>query len=94
VIDRNAIGALLGKSGGFVVEADDGVVGVVETPLFPANGGAPDYLVVRARVGLRARKPVVPAALVSEVDPNFRIVHLRGLREELARLPEHLPLAF
>ncbi len=83
---------LLSLSGGFTVVASDGVVGVVETPLFPPDDTVPDFLVVR--VGrLKPRRPVVAAALVESVDPAGRIVHLRGRREEILRLPEHLPLA-
>ncbi len=76
-----------------MVEAEDGVVGRVETPLFPSVGGAPDFLVVHVRDGIRLRRPVVPAALVEEVDTNFRIVRVRGRRAQVSRLPEHLPLA-
>lgn len=76
-----------------MVEAEDGVVGTVETPLFPSAGGAPDFLVVHVRERIRSRKPVVPAALVEEVDANLRIVRVRGRCDQVSHLPEHLPLA-
>ena len=83
---------LLALSSGFLVEASDGEVGVVETPLFPPDESAPDFLVVR--VGrLHPRRPVISAALVERVDVHARVVHVRGNRRELADLPEHLPLA-
>jgi hypothetical protein len=83
---------LLALSSGFSVEAADGEVGVVETPLFPPDETAPDFLVVR--VGrLHPRRPVLSAALVERIDLQKRVVHVRGSRRELADLPEHLPLA-
>ena len=86
------IEALLSLSSGFVVEASDGAVGVVETPLFPPDDTAPDFLVVR--VGrLHPRRPILASALVERVDVTARVVHVRGRRDEIARLPEHLPFA-
>ena len=83
---------LLALSGGFAVEATDGVVGVVETPLFPPDETTPDFLVVR--VGrLHPRRPVIAAALVESVDLHARVVRVRGTRTDIAELPEHLPLA-
>lgn len=83
---------LLALSSGFAVEATDGVVGVVETPLFPPDETTPDFLVVR--VGrLHPRRPVIAAALVESVDPHARVVRVRGTRTDIAELPEHLPLA-
>lgn len=83
---------LLSLSSGFAVEASDGEVGVVETPLFPPDDTVPDFLVLR--VGrLHPRHPVLAAALVERVDAAARVVHVRGRRDEILRLPEHLPLA-
>ena len=84
--------SLLALSSGYAVEASDGEVGGVETPLFPPDDMTPDFLVVR--VGrLHPRRPVIAAALGERVDPLARVVHVRGTREDLAELPEHLPLA-
>lgn len=84
--------AVLALSSGFTVEASDGEVGVIETPLFPPAETTPDFLVVR--VGrVHPRRPVISAALVERVDPHARVVHVRGTRDEIAELPEHLPLA-
>jgi hypothetical protein len=82
----------LASCGGYRVEAVDGVVGEVETPLFPPDAAVPDYLVVRATARGRVVRPVVPAAFVVSVDPDDRVVVLRGLGGEIVRLPEHLPL--
>ena len=84
--------ALLSLSGGYAVEALDGRVGVIETPLFPPDDPVPDFLVLR--VGrLRPRRPVLPSALVEQVDPRERVVRVRVRRSDVLRLPEHLPLA-
>ena len=83
----------LASSAGFEVVASDGVLGVVETPLFPPDVAEPDFLVVRVGSGEETRRPVVAAALVSDVDPARRRVSVTGPRGLLARLPEHLPIA-
>jgi hypothetical protein len=83
----------LASSAGFEVVAADGVLGVVETPLFPPDVAEPDFLVVRVTSPGETRRPVVSAALVREVDPARRVVSVRGLRGLLAHLPEHLPIA-
>jgi hypothetical protein len=84
---------LLALSSGFAVEAGDGRVGVVETPLFPPDETTPDFLVLRVGGLLHARRPILATALVERVDPHARIVHVRGSRSDILRLPEHLPLA-
>ncbi len=83
---------LLAFTCGFAVEAEDGPVGVVETPLFPPDRSEPDFLVLR--VGrILPRRPVIHAALVEGVDPKRRVVRIHGRRAEIAHVPEHLPLA-
>lgn len=80
---------------GYEVEAEDGPVGVVETPLFPPDCDEPDFLVVRVHVRGRLfpRFPIVPVSLVSEVEPGVRLVRVRGSARSVAQLPEKLPLA-
>ena len=90
--DDAAVGNLLALSSGFKVEASDGLVGVVETPLFPPDQTMPDFLVLRVG-GRHPRHPILAVALVESVDTNGRVVHVRGLRDEILRFPEHLPLA-
>ena len=84
---------LLSLCGGFAVEASDGVVGVVETPLFPPDETVPDFLALRVGGRLHPRRPILPTALVERVDLQSRVVHVRGSGAEVARLPEHLPIA-
>lgn len=84
--------AHLAVSSGFAVLARDGAVGVVETPLFPPDEPTPDFLVLR--VGrVNPRRPVLATALVERVDLRTRVVHVRGSRDDVLALPEHLPLA-
>lgn len=87
------LGLLLATCSGFSAMARDGVLGTVETPLFPSESSVPDFLVLRVRSRLLQRRPVVSTALVEAVDPVGRVVSFRGLRADLAHLPEHVPLA-
>jgi len=84
---------ILACCSGFHVEAADGVVGEVETPLFPPDASAPDYLVIRVSRRGRVSRPVVATALVESVDPGRRVIVLRGSNREIMGLPERLPLA-
>jgi hypothetical protein len=77
----------------YLVEAVDGRVGSVETPLFPRDGSEPDYLVLRVAGPSGVLRPVVTTALVESVDPRQRLVRLRVTKKLIALLPEHLPLA-
>ena len=79
---------------GFVALATDGQLGEIETPLFPPDWEAPDYLIVRTVHDdtQRLRRPVIPVALVEEVDEERRLLYLRGSVQQLAHLPESLPL--
>ncbi len=93
MIVHEHIDVVLAMCGGFAIEADDGLVGTVETPLFPPDGGAPDFLVLRVRDRLSTRRPVLPAALVDGVDPERKVVRVRGTRAQVMKLPEQVPLA-
>jgi hypothetical protein len=84
---------VLGLCSGFTVEASDGPVGIVETPIFPPDETAPDFLVLRVGGRLHPRRPVLATALVESVDPHRRVLHVRASREDILHLPEHLPLA-
>jgi hypothetical protein len=83
----------LASCNGYVVEASDGLVGEVETPLFPPDRSQPDYLVLRIGGPVRVRRPVIAVALVEEVDSGERLVRVRGTKGQIESLPEHLPLA-
>lgn len=84
---------ILAHCSGFSVEATDGRVGEVETPLFPPDAAEPDFLVVRTSGRARVRRPVVATALVERIDLSRRVIVLRGSGREIKALPEHLPLA-
>jgi hypothetical protein len=94
IVETAAAGdTALALCSGFSVEASDGTVGVVETPLFPPDEATPDFLVLRVggRVGMR--HPVVAAALVESIDTRHRVVRVAACRDDILQLPEHLPLA-
>jgi hypothetical protein len=76
---------------GDAVTAEDGVVGRVDR-LIGSEDESVVYLVVRTRRALRHRYPVVPAAVVTDVDRRRRVVRLRGRCKTIGRLPETLPL--
>jgi hypothetical protein len=78
---------------GYLAVADDGALGVVETPLFPPGSDVPDYLVIRAASRRGERRSLVGVGLVSGVSRTRRLVSLRGTVEELSRLPSSLPAA-
>jgi hypothetical protein len=85
--------APLAQCEGCQVLAEDGLVGEVERPLFPPDGNEPDYLVVRVRKRVWGRVPVISTALVVAIDAARGLIWVRGDRERIAGLPEHLPLA-
>jgi hypothetical protein len=84
---------LLAASAGFEVVGRDGAIGTVETPLFPPDTLEPDFLVLRVRGRAGTRRPIVSTALVEGIDADRRVVHLAGSQREIARLPEHVPIA-
>ena len=83
----------LGKCHGYVVLANDGWLGHVETPLFASDSSKPNYLVVRAQADRVDRRTVLPASLVRRVDVDDRLVFVRGNVCELVRLPSSMPAA-
>jgi hypothetical protein len=66
---------------------------VVETPIFPPDGGEPDYVVVRTDGRAGPRYPIIAAVLVGAVDPNRELIYVDLDKEEVGRMPEQLPLA-
>jgi hypothetical protein len=84
---------VLAHCSGFTVEAADGVVGEVETPLFPPDGAVPDFLIVRTSGRARVRRPVLATALVERIDMSRRVIVVRGSEQQIKALPEQLPLA-
>ena len=77
----------------YLVDALDGRIGEIETPLFPPDGSEPDYLVLRVIGPSGVRRPVVPTALVEGVDSRRRLVRLHLTRRQIDSIPEDLPLA-
>lgn len=77
----------------YLVDAVDGHVGKVETPLFPPDGPEPDYLVIRVAGPSGVRRPVVTTAVVKDVDSRQRLVRLHLTKKQIEMLPEDLPLA-
>ncbi len=85
--------ARLAASHGFSVEALDGDVGEVETPLFPPAGGEPDFLVVRLAES-EARFAVVPVQLISGVDAVMRRITLEASRSAVAEMRGDIALEY
>jgi hypothetical protein len=83
----------LASCNGYLVQASDGQVEAVETPLFPPDRSEPDYLVLRVGGPLGGRRPVLATVLVEEVDSHGRLIRVRGTKGQIESLPEHLPLA-
>lgn len=77
---------------GYLVAASDAPVGVVETPVFAAAASDPDYLIVRTSRQIAGTFRAVPAALVSHVDLEQRLITLAARPDDVAALPERLPL--
>jgi hypothetical protein len=82
----------LSRCAGYIVVAHDGICGTVDAPLF-AERGRPDYLVLRLGSRIRPRYPIVALSYVESIDMDREFVYLAASREELAALPEHLPLS-
>ncbi len=91
VFGREHAREALAVSHGYAVVAEDGLAGYVETPFF-RDGGEVDYVVVRVEGPEGNMFPIVPAARVAQVEPARALVHVTGSRDDLARLPDHLPL--
>ena len=86
-------GSPLSSAHGFSVEALDGDVGEVETPLFPPAGGAPDFLVVRL-AGDDAGFAVVPVQLVARIDVAARRVSLDASGHDVAAMRGDIALEY
>ncbi len=82
----------LAGTSGSRVDAEDGPVGRVVTPLFTRAAGEPDYLIVRAGSSHRSRRLIIPTVLVRSVDHGSRAVVVGAPRSTIDRLPGHLPL--
>jgi hypothetical protein len=73
---------------GYELEAIDGVVAEVETPLFPPHSADPDYLLLRLRQPGRLfpEFALLPAGAVASVDGETRRVTVSASGREIRRL--------
>ena len=85
--------ASLATSHGYAVEAEDGDVGEVETPLFPPAGAEPDFLMVRL-ANDASRFAVVSVQLISNVDSTSRRIKLETSCSAVAAMPRDIPLEY
>lgn len=76
---------------GDTVVTSDGVLGRVDS-VIRSERANPAYLVVAAGRLFRRRYPVIPWALVKNVDRSHRRIHLEGRRDRLGRLSESVPI--
>jgi hypothetical protein len=86
-------GGGLAASHGFLVEALDGDVGEVETPLFPPAGSEPDFLVVRLAED-EAHFAVVPVQVITSVDAEARLIRLEASRSAVADMRGDIALEY
>lgn len=91
--DGSAPAPQLAASHGFSVEALDGDVGEVETPLFPPAGGEPDFLVVRLAES-EASFAVVPVQVISDVDATARRIKLEASCSAVAAMRGDIALEY
>jgi hypothetical protein len=82
----------LARCHGYVVAADGRHVGAVETPVFADATAFPDYLLVRTAPSVPGTFRVVPTSCVEDVDPGERLVALAMDHDQIAALPERVPL--
>jgi len=86
---------LLSACHGYAVYANDGLAGEVETPLFPPDAAAPDFLLLRiaCRGRLFPRFVSLPVGLVLDADAAGRQLRVAADRATLERLPVNVPVA-
>jgi hypothetical protein len=85
-------GETLADCHGYIVLADDGLLGTVEEPAFGGpDSSQPGYLVVRAPSHGLTRRVFVPASMVCRLDVDDELVYVQGRVWELSRLPKPLP---
>jgi hypothetical protein len=75
---------------GYRAVADDGLVGEIETPLFPTQSDIPHYLLIR---GVRGRRLSLPVGAVRAVSVPDRLVLVHGTVADTALTSASLPLS-
>jgi len=84
-------GETLANCHGYIVLADDGLLGTVDAPVFEPDSSEPRYLVVRAPSHGLTRRVFVPASVVRRVNVDDELVYVQGRVSELSRLQNALP---
>jgi hypothetical protein len=82
----------LASSSGYDVVSDDGVVGVIETPIFSGSADEPDYLIVRVGSAASFHRVTIPVGLVRATDRKTRSVVVAASSRTIAALPTNLPI--
>jgi hypothetical protein len=83
-----ATARVLARCNGFTVVAGDEVVGAVATPVFSGTKLLPDYLLVRLAESVEGTYCAIPAALITDADPESETVVLEVSLDDLRVLPE------
>ena len=76
---------------GFTVEATDGEVGQVTEA---SNELGASWLVVDTGPWILGKKVLLPAGVITEVDPAERKIHVDRTRDEIKAAPEHDPSGY
>jgi hypothetical protein len=70
---------------GFKVEATDGSIGKVDESTYEAGGS---YIVVDTGPWIFGKKVLLPAGLISDIDPDAETVFVARTKDEIKNAPE------
>jgi hypothetical protein len=76
---------------GFEVEGTDGKVGTIVDAAYELGSS---WLVVDTGPWILGRKVLLPAGVVTSIDPDSRKVHVDRSRDEIKESPEHDPSGY
>jgi hypothetical protein len=77
---------------GFLVAVGQRPVGSAETLIFGGSSIEPDFLLVRTAEAIPGTFRAIPASLIEEIDATGRLITLAASWDEIAALPEQVPL--